>query len=162
MTSNASKHIFLGFINIFTFIAFIYRRPGRRAACPAATATTSSRCSAPTGSSGPSSSRRACRWTAPAASPPGSLPHVKSRHVMSRHDYVTSCSLPAQVHVEHLGAVRGGVPRHLHRQPGRLHDPQEGVPRLEEGCSNGSGPVLSTYCKDWIFSLFSTKISSST
>ena len=155
MTSNASKHIFLGFINIFTFIAFITRRPGLRAACPAATATTSSRCSAPTGSSGPSSSRRACRWTAPAASPPGSLPHVTSCHVMT-------CSLPAQVHVEHLGAVRGGVPRHLHRQHGRLHDPQEGVPRLEEGCSNGSDPVLSTYCKDWICTLFSTKISSST
>ena len=67
-----------------------------------------------------------------------------SNHVTSCHVTITSrhVSLPAQVHVEHLGAVRGGVPRHLHRQPGRLHDPQEGVPRLEEGCSNGSDPVL--------------------
>ena len=65
-----------------------------------------------------------------------------SCHVTSRLDQVRSRPLPAQVHVEHLGAVRGGVPRHLHRQPGRLHDPQEGVPRLEEGCSNGSDPVL--------------------
>ena len=62
--------------------------------------------------------------------------------------YTQSHTHMLQVHGLGLGAVRGGVPRHLHRQPGRLHDPQEGVPRLEEGCSNGSGPVLSTYCKD--------------
>ena len=139
----------------------MYGRPRRRAACPAATATTSSRCSAPTGSSGPCSSRPACRWTAPAASPPGSLTHVTSLHVTSCH-VMLFFSLPAQVHVEHLGAVRGGVPGHLHRQPGRLHDPPEGVPRLEEGCTNGSGPGLSSYCKDWICNLFKTKISSPT
>ena len=32
-----------------------------------------------------------------------------------------------QVHGLSLGAVRGGVPRHLHRQPRRLHDHQGGV-----------------------------------
>ena len=155
MTSNAN--IFSWDLGIFLKLAFMYRRPRRRAACPAATATTSSRCSAPTGSSGPCSSRPACRWTAPAASPPGSLTHVTC-HVTSRD----LCSLLAQVHVEHLGAVRRGVPGHLHRQPGRLHDPPEGVPRLEGGCSNGSGPVLSSYCKDWICNLFKIKLSSPT
>ena len=35
-----------------------------------------------------------------------------------------------QVHGLGLGAVRGGVPRHLHRQPRRLHDHQGGVDRV--------------------------------
>ena len=36
-----------------------------------------------------------------------------------------------QVHGVDVGAVRRGVPRHLHRQPGRLHDYPRGVPRAE-------------------------------
>ena len=41
--------------------------------------------------------------------------------------YTQSHTHMLQVHGLGLGAVRGGVPRHLHRQPRRLHDHQGGV-----------------------------------
>ena len=83
------------------------------------TRSTSSPSSEPTGWSGPSSSRPRSRWTVPGASPPGRWRHTADQSVRE---------LP-QVHVQHLGAVRCGLPRHLHGKPGRLHDPTEGVSR---------------------------------
>jgi hypothetical protein len=61
-----------------------------------------------------------------------------------------------QIYVEHLGAVCRGVPGHLHGQPGRLHDPAQGVPR-PLGTRGFSGEMLK-FTKLYFFSRWSRNL----
>ncbi len=56
-----------------------------------------------------------------------------------------------QIYVEHLGSVCGGVPGHIHGQPGRLHDPAQGVPRPLR-TRGFSGEIFKFNLLNWIFS----------
>ena len=86
----------------------------------------------------------------------GSIIRFKSLFPLITKESVSdSLSVGAQVHGLSVGAVRRGVPRHLHRQPGRLHDHPGGVgPVLWAGWCQGDRETREIMCKiPWIFQL---------